>query len=131
MRIPESKIRVSLAVVTPPLLLGLAILTLSVDSPIAVPIVFGTLGTILAVIVLFDFPIALQTSDDGLTRICLLRHHRVAWRDISIIIKPRRRGLIMIKTNRKRYVLIDRVLEGSERTHLMDLSDRHGFQVEI
>lgn len=131
MRIPESKVRVSFAVIMPPLLLALAILSLSVKSPIAVPIVFGTLGTILAVIVLFDFPIALETTDDGLSRICMLRHQRVPWEDISVIIKPRRSGLIMIKTNRKRYVLLDRILEADERTHLSDLGEKHRFQVEL
>jgi hypothetical protein len=131
LRIPESKIRVILALLTPPLLLGLAILTLTVKSPISVPIVFGILGTILGVIVLFDFPLALQTTDEGLTRVCLVRHHHVAWSDISVIIKPKRRGLLLITTRRKRYVLVDRLLEGSERNHLMDLGEIHGFQVEI
>lgn len=131
MRIPESKIRVMLALATPPLLIGLAILTLAVDSPLTVPVVFGIFGSVLAAIVLFDFPLALQTTDQGLIRICLVRHQQIPWNEVSVIIKPRRRGLILIKTNRKRYVLVDRILESSERSHLMDLGERHGFQVEL
>lgn len=131
MRIPESKIRVVLALITPPLLIGMAVLTLIVESPLAVPIVFGGLGTVLAAIVIFDFPLAVETDDTGLTRICLMRHPTVPYRDISVIIKPRRRGLLLIKTSRKRSVLIDRILEADERKHLIDLGEKHGFQVEL
>jgi hypothetical protein len=131
MRIWESKIRVALAIATPPLLLGMALLTLAVDSPIAVPIVFGALGTILGLLVLFDFPLAIESGANDLTRVCLLRHHRIPYQEINVIIKPRRRGLILIKNDRKRYVLVDRILEGSERNHLTDLGEQHGFLVEI
>jgi hypothetical protein len=129
--IRESKVRVALAVATPPLLLGMAILTLAVDSPIAVPITFGILGTFLGVTVLFDFPIALILNDAGLERVSLLRRHAVTWDDVGAIVKPRRRGLILITTARKRYVLIDRILEADERNLIMNKGDEHGFQVEI
>jgi hypothetical protein len=101
MRIWESKIRIALAIATPPLLLGMALLTLAVDSPIAVPIVFGALGTILGLLVLFDFPLAIESGANDLTRVCLLRHHRIPYQEINVIIKPRRRGLILIKNDRK------------------------------
>lgn len=131
MLIRESKIRVALALATPPLLLGMALLTLFVDSPIAVPIMFGLLGTFLGLTVLFDFPLALQLNESDLERISLLRRHRVAWDDVGAIIKPRRRGLIMVTTARKRYVLIDRILEADERRLIMNKGETHGFQVEI
>jgi hypothetical protein len=89
------------------------------------------LGTILAVVVLFDFPLAIATDETGLTRVCLVRHQLVPFREISVIIKPRRRGLLLIRTNRKRAVLIDRILEADERKHLIDLGETHGFQVEL
>ena len=131
MRIPESRIRVVLALITPPLLIGMAVLTLAVESPLAVPIVFGGLGTVLAAIVLFDFPLAIATDETGLTRVCLMRHQIVSYSEISVIIRPRRRGLLLIRTNRKRAVLIDRILEADERNHLIDLGDQYGFQVEL
>jgi hypothetical protein len=130
-QIRESKLRVALAVATPPLLLGMAILTLAVDSPIAVPITFGILGTFLGITVLFDFPIALILNDTGLERVSLWRRHVVAWDDVGAIIKPRRRGLILITTARKRYVLIDRILEADERNLILSKGEAHGFQVEI
>jgi hypothetical protein len=131
MQINESKVRVTLAVLTPPLLLGMAILTLAVDSPIAVPITFGILGTFLGVTVLFDFPLALVVNESNLERVSLLRRHSVPWDDVGAIVKPRRRGLILVTTARKRYVLIDRILEADERNVIMNKADIHGFQVDI
>lgn len=130
-RIPESRMRVTLALITPPLLLGMALLTLSVGSPTAVPIVFGVLGTILGMVVAFDFPIAIDLSDSGLVRVCLLRHQAIAWEQIAAIIKPRRRGLVLVTTKRKRHVLVDRLLDPNERTALMSFGERHGAQVEL
>lgn len=130
-RIPESKIRVTLAVVTPPLLLGMALLTLAVESPLAVPVVFGILGTLLGTVVIFDYPLAIELNETGLVRVCLLRHHRLSWDDIAAIVKPRRRGLVLVTTKRKRHVLIDRILEPDERTRLMSEAERHGIQIGI
>lgn len=131
MRIRESKLRVILAVVTPPLLLGMALLTLAVDSPIAVPITFGILGTYLAITVLFDFPLALRIDESGLERVSLLRRHTVPWDEVGAIVKPRRRGLLLVTTARKKFVLIDRILEADERNLLLNMGEAHGFQVEI
>jgi hypothetical protein len=130
-RIPESRVRVVLALLTPPLMLGMALLTLAVDSHISVPIVFGLLGTFLAVVVLFDFPLALNVGDDGLTRVCLLRHHVVPWDQVGAIIKPRRRGLVLVTVDRKRHVLVDKILDSQERKVLLDVGEEHDFQVEI
>lgn len=131
MRIPESKVRVALAVLTPPMLLGMALLTLAVQSPLPVPIVFGILGTLLGTVVIFDYPIAIELNDNGLVRICLLRHHRLSWDDIAAIVKPRRRGLVLVTNRRKRHVLIDRILEPDERLRLLSEGERRGIQMGL
>ena len=131
MRIPESKVRVALAVLTPPMLLGMALLTLAVQSPLPVPIVFGILGTLLGAVVIFDYPIAIELNDNGLVRICLLRHHRLSWDDIAAIVKPRRRGLVLVTNRRKRHVLIDRILEPDERLRLLSEGERRGIQMGL
>lgn len=129
--IPESKSRVILAVLTPPLMLGMALLTLNVGSPTVVPLVFGILGTLLGLVVVFDFPMAVEVSNQGLTRICLVRRHSTPWEEIAAIIKPRRRGLVLVTTGRKRHVLVDRILDPDERTALIDFGERNGAQVEL
>ncbi len=131
LRIPESKIRVVLAVVTPPMLLGMALLTLAVQSPLPVPVVFGILGTLLGAVVIFDYPIAIEVNDHGLVRICFLRHHRLNWDEIAAIVKPRRRGLVLVTIDRKRHVLIDRILEPDERQRLLSEGERHGVQMGL
>lgn len=131
MRIPESKVRVALAVLTPPMLLGMALLTLAVQSPLPVPIVFGTLGTLLGTVVIFDYPIAIEVNDTGLVRVCLLRHHRLNWGDIAAIVKPGRRGLVLVTNKRKRHVMIDRILEPAERQRLLSEGERHGIQMGL
>lgn len=131
LRIPESKVRIALAVLTPPMLLGMALLTLAVQSPVPVPIVFGVLGTLLGAVVILDYPIAIELNENGLVRICLLRHHRLGWDDIAAIIKPRRRGLVLVTNNRKRHVLIDRILEPDERQRLLSEGERRGIQMGL
>jgi hypothetical protein len=131
MRISESTLRVVLALATPPLLLAMALLTLAVGSPIAVPIVFGSLGTLLGAVVVFDFPLAVEVNVDGLVRVCLLRHHPIAWDEVAAIVKPRRRGLVLVTTNRKRHVLIDRILDPDERNRLLEEGERHDIQIGI
>ncbi|HUF95324.1 MAG TPA: hypothetical protein VMO52_04505 [Acidimicrobiia bacterium] len=131
MRISESTVRVILALATPPLLLAMALLTLSVGSPIAVPIVFGALGTLLGAVVVFDFPLAVEVNANGLVRVCLLRHHSLSWEEIAAIVKPRRRGLVLVTTNRKRHVLVDRILDPEERNRLLAEGERHDIQIGL
>lgn len=131
MRISESTVRVILALATPPLLLVMALLTLSVGSPIAVPIVFGALGTLLGAVVVFDFPLAVEVNANGLVRVCLLRHHSLSWEEIAAIVKPRRRGLVLVTTNRKRHVLVDRILDPEERNRLLAEGERHDIQIGL
>jgi len=131
MRISESTVRVILALATPPLLLVMALLTLSVGSPMAVPIVFGALGTLLGAVVVFDFPLAVEVNANGLVRVCLLRHHSLSWEEIAAIVKPRRRGLVLVTTNRKRHVLVDRILDPEERNRLLAEGERHDIQIGL
>lgn len=131
LRIPESKARVALAVLTPPMLLAMALLTLSVESPITVPLVFGILGTLLGAVVILDYPIAVEVNETGLVRICLLRHHRLSWDEISAIVKPRRKGLVLVTNRRKRHVLIDRILEPEERQRLLSEGESRGIQMGL
>ncbi|CAN5822787.1 hypothetical protein BH23ACT4_BH23ACT4_11380 [soil metagenome] len=131
LRIPESKVRVALAVLTPPMLLGMGLLTISVQSPTPVPLVFGILGTLLGAVVILDYPIAIEVNDAGVVRICLLRHHRLSWDEISAIVKPRRKGLVLVTNRRKRHVLIDRILEPEERQRLLSEGEGRGVQMGI
>lgn len=131
MRINESKVRVILALLTPPMLIGMALLTLAVESPVAVPITFGVLGALLGIVVLFDFPLAIDVSTESLDRLCLIRRQSLPWETVGTIIKPKRRGLVLVTTKRKRHVLIDRILEPAERRHIIDIGESHGVQVEI
>lgn len=131
MRIRESMVRVSLALLTPPLLAGMALLTWSVDAPTTVPVVFGIFAAFLAVIVIYDFPLAIELTPEGLERLCLLRRHLLPWSEVAAIIKPKRRGLIVVTRKRKKHVLIDRILEQPEREMLMNQGELHGVQVEL
>jgi hypothetical protein len=131
LRISESTIRVVLALTTPPLLLAMALLTLAVGSPIAVPIVFGVLGTLLGSVVVFDYPLAIEVDEKGLVRVCLLRHHSLPWEEIGAIVKPRRRGLVLVTTDRKRHVLVDRILDPDERNRLLSEGERHDVEIGI
>lgn len=130
-RIKESTMRVGLALLAPPLLAGLALLAWTVQAPTAVPIIFGVISIMLSTVVLLDFPLAIELTPTGLTRHCLLRRHSLAWDDIAAIIKPKRRGLLIVTKSRKKHVLIDRILEESERKSLMDSGERHAVQVEL
>jgi hypothetical protein len=131
MRISESRVRVVLALATPPLLMAMALLTLAVGSPIGVPIVFGALGTLLGAVVIFDFPLAIEVNTNGLVRVCLLRHHSLSWEEVAAIVKPRRRGLVLVTTGRKRHVLIDRILDPDERNRLLEEGERHDIQIGV
>ncbi len=131
LRIPESKVRVALAVLTPPMLIGMGLLTLSVQSPMPVPIVFGILGTLLGTVVILDFPFAIEVNETGLVRVCLLRHHRIGWDEISAIVKPRRKGLVLVTNRRKRHVLIDRILKPEERQRLLSEGESRGIEMGL
>lgn len=123
--------RIGLALLAPPLLAGLALLTWTVAAPPAIPIVCTILSVLLAMVVMFDFPLGIELSPTGLTRLCLFRRHTLKWEDIAVIIKPNRRGLLVVTKSRRKHVLIDRILDQSERNALMDHGDLHGVQVEL
>lgn len=131
MRIQESLVRVTLALVTPPLLAGMAVLTWLVNAPSTVPVVFGIFAAFLAVIVLFDFPLAIILRDESLDRQSLVRRHQIPWDEIAAIIKLRRTGLVLVTREHKKYVLIDRLLNESERKELLSRGERHGIQIEL
>ncbi len=131
MRIKESTIRVALALTAPPLLAGLALLTWIVDSPTTVPVVFGILAALLTVVVIYDYPLAIELTPDNLQRLCLFRRHVLPWEEVAAIIKPRRRGLIVVTRARKKHVLIDRILNEPERVELMRQGERHGVRVDL
>jgi len=124
-------VRVTLALVTPPLLAGMAVLTWLVNAPTTVPVVFGIFAAFLAVVVLLDFPLAIVLGDESLDRHSLGRKHQIPWSDIAAIIKPRRRGLVLVTRERKKYVLIDRLLNETERKELLTRGEAHGIQVEL
>jgi hypothetical protein len=39
--------------------------------------------------------------------------------------------LVLVTTNRKRHVLIDRILDPDERNRLLEEGERHGLQIGI
>lgn len=131
MRIKESRIRVVLALTAPPLLAALALLTWIVEAPTTVPVVFGVLAALLTIVVVYDYPLAIELTPDSLQRLCLFRRHILPWDEVAAIIKPRRRGLIVVTRGRKKHVLIDRILNESERLALMQQGDKHRIQVEL
>jgi hypothetical protein len=59
-------------------------------------------------------PLAIEVDADGIHRVSLLRRHLLAWADIASIGQPGRSGLVLVTTDQKRHILLDRAVEEGE-----------------
>lgn len=114
MRLSESRLRVVLSIATPPLLLTMAWGSWAVEAPLLVTGFFAVMTAGLGYVTAFDFATAIEVNDSGVHRICLLRRQLLPWDEISGIVQPRKRGLVLITRDRKRHILLDRYLEEGE-----------------
>ncbi|MGH8914407.1 MAG: hypothetical protein ACRDZM_07825 [Acidimicrobiia bacterium] len=114
----ESRVRVALAIVTPPLLLLLALGSWAVEAPLALTAILAGLTALLGYVVAFDFPLAIEIDGEGIHHACLLRRRLSRWDDITAIVQPRKRGLVLVTNDRKRRILLDRALDEPELDQL-------------
>jgi hypothetical protein len=87
---------------------------LAVDASVFLTALLALLTAGLGYVAAFDFPIAVDVDSSGIHRICLLRRQLVAWDDIAAIVQPRNRGLVVVTEDRKRHILLDRLLQAGE-----------------
>ena len=114
LRLGESRLRIALSLATPPLLVLLAWGAWLVHAPLAVTAVLAVLAALLGYVAVFDFPLAIEVDAAGIHRVSLLRRHLLAWGDIASIGQPRRSGLVLVTTDQKRHILLDRAVEEDE-----------------
>jgi hypothetical protein len=65
-------------------------------------------------VAVFDFASAVELDAEGIRRVCLLRRQLLPWGEITGIVQPRKRGLVVITDDRKRHILIDRMIGEDE-----------------
>ena len=114
LRLSESWPRVALSLATPPLLVLLAWGSWLIETPMAVVAVLAILAALLGYVAVFDFPLAIEVDAEGIRRVSLLRRQLLPWSEIASIVQPRKSGLVVVTTNRKRHILLDRALEEGE-----------------
>lgn len=96
-----------------------------------IPSVLLIVGVVLAVVVLFDLPIASRIDDRGIERRALLRRHRIDWPAVRAIsrgrpaMKIRSRSLdagpLVAVVGRRRYMVIDQTESIDEYQQLIAL----------
>ena len=114
LRLSESRLRVAMSLATPPLLVLLAWGAWALEAPSLVVAGLALLAAVLGYVAVFDFPLAIEVDSEGIHRVCLVRRQTEPWDDIAAIVQPRQRGLVLVTTNRKRHILLDRSLEEGE-----------------
>lgn len=114
LRLSESWPRVALSLATPPLLVLLAWGSWLIETPMAVVAVLAILAALLGYVAVLDFPLAIEVDAEGIRRVSLLRRQLLPWTEIASIVQPRKSGLVVVTTNRKRNILLDRALEEGE-----------------
>lgn len=114
LRLGESRLRIALSLATPPLLVLLAWGSWLIEAPMAVVAVLAVLAALLGYVAAFDFPLAIEIDADGIHRVSLLRRQLMPWSDIASIAQPRRNGLVLVTTDQKRHILLDRAMEDGE-----------------
>lgn len=78
------------AALAPALLVGVVLLGLSRGPGFSpVMIVLSALAVILGAAALFDLPRSTEFGPEGVTRVCTLRRHRIAWDDILVLRRAR------------------------------------------
>ncbi|MGH8951988.1 MAG: hypothetical protein ACRDX9_11240 [Acidimicrobiia bacterium] len=110
----ESRLRVAMSLATPPLLVALAWGAWALEAPTLVVVGLALLAAFLGYVAIFDFPLAVEVDSEGIHRICLVRRQNDPWDDIAGIVQPKQRGLVLVTTDRKRHILLDRSLEEDE-----------------
>ncbi len=92
----SSAVRLVLSALTPPLLLLLGAPGLR-DGLRVVPLVLVLLGVVALGAVLLDLPLRAELDADGVTRVCVLRRHRLPWTEVVALervpVRRRRRQL--------------------------------------
>lgn len=79
--------------ISPAILLGLGIFGLIAGSTNAVALVLTLVGALLALVTLLDYPQRVEFHEAGIDRVCLLRRHRLSWRDVRAL--ERARGTLL------------------------------------
>ena len=141
----SSLVRLSLQVSTPVLLLGFGLWGLARGGgPVAV--VVTLLGAAVALVVLLDLPLRSEFDEDGVTRVCLLRRHRLPWSRVVSVERlggaPSRRGddgerkppsatrgLAARTGPRRLHLLVDRRESHAEYVALSELLDGRGTRL--
>jgi len=86
------------AVATPLVLLALGTgATISSSEVRGVPIALIAVGTVLGVIVAFDYPRHTRFEEGGISRVCILRTQRLPWSDVIAIERTPRRTLARVR----------------------------------
>jgi hypothetical protein len=127
----EARWRVFLSLATPPLLVGMATLAYVVEAPVLFSLVLAVLALFLGYVALFDYARAVEIDEEGVSRICVLRRERIPWTEIAAIVQSGRRGLVLVTRHRKRRVLLDRGLIGTEHERLRAQTRIHGVEGEF
>jgi predicted membrane-bound spermidine synthase len=127
----EARWRVFLSLATPPLLVGMAALAYVVEAPALFSLVLALLALVLGYVALFDYARAVEIDQSGVTRICVLRRETIPWEEVAAIVQSGRRGLVLVTRHRKRRVLLDRGLIGTEDERLREQTRLHGVEGEF
>lgn len=114
MRLDESRWRLVLSLVTPPLLVAMAWISELVDAPVFLSLALAGLAALLGYVALFDYARSIEVGEHGVDRICILRRQHTPWDDIAVIARPRGKGLVLVTKSGKSRVLLDRRLEDDE-----------------
>jgi hypothetical protein len=131
MKAEESRTRIALSVAAPALLLLVAGGFWSVDAAMPLIATVLVLAVLLGYVVAFDFPTSIEVDSTGINRVCLFRRHVLHWDDILGIVQPRRGGLVVMTKDRKRHVLLDRLLEPEELDVLRVEAERNEVRIEF
>lgn len=101
-----------------------------------VPTVILVVGVIVALAMLFDYPIATSFTRDGLTRRMVLRRQHFAWGDIDQLTRTRptmmrfdrelAHGGLVAKVGRRRYLLVDQCESADEFDTIIDVVEQDG-----
>lgn len=110
-------------------------LAVSANGARLLPMIILTVGVVLTVGVLFDYPIAATFDRDGVVRRALLRRHRISWERVDQLTRTRpsifamRRqvvqGGLTAAVGKRRYLLTDSVESLTEHEALARLLDGH------
>lgn len=131
LRLRESWPRVVLSLATPPLLVLLAWGAWALQAHPIVVAVLAVLAAALGYVAAVDFPLAVEVEKEGIRRICVLRRHLIPWAEIDSITRSRRTGLLVVTTDGRRHVLVDRSLDESELSLLRAQAGQREVEVSF